>query len=700
MSQLKNGTLLHGGTYKIEKVLGQGSFGITYLAEHTTLGKKVAIKEFFMKELNSRGDDGSITGLSDGSLSYNYAQKFRKEAQNLARMEHPNIVRVTDSFDGNGTFYYVMEYIDGMNLNDYIKRYTPSEKTAVEIIKEVAVALQYMHEEKHMLHLDLKPGNIMRRKGDGHIFLIDFGLSKHYDTSGAPETSTTIGLGTAGYAPIEQANQAKNGEFRPTIDVYALGATLYKLLTRDTPPAASELVTDDELISDKLKECGISNEIAAVVVNAMLPNVRKRTQTIKEFVVSLQSTSTKQPSVTKEDVAVDNEGTLIVGGNASVIEETEVIKPKERTTHPDFKESSYKIDGEYIKFPTVTKHKADGGDEEAILALGMMTLRGEGMRQDFDAAHEWFSKLKNLGDDRGEKLIAQWDTIKETYCNYQDEQTQESEHNGMQAAHMKMLFLIIASVVAIISLLVYIRGAANPAQDQISPKVTYQNNVLQVGDVQYKMIPVEGGTFTMGKGKDIEDDAKPAHKVTLSSYYIGETEVTQALWKAVMLDNPSHIEGDNLPVARVDWEMCQQFILILDSVTGKNFRLPTEAEWEFAARGGNKSKHYQYSGSNNLDDVAWYPDNSEHKLHVVATKQPNELGIYDMSGNVFEWCQDWYGNYSSSAQTNPTGPNSGSKRVCRGGNCDYADMYCRTSFRCSFDPNWPYGLGLRLVLSE
>ena len=175
MQQLTKDTLLHGGTYKIVKMLGQGSFGITYLAEHTSLGKKVAIKEFFMKELNSRSDDGSITGLSDGSLPYNYAQKFRKEAQNLARLEHSNIVRVTDCFDENGTFYYVMDYIEGQDLNSYVKQHALSETEAVAIIKDVANALIYMHDEKHMLHLDLKPGNVMRRNSDGHIFLIDFG---------------------------------------------------------------------------------------------------------------------------------------------------------------------------------------------------------------------------------------------------------------------------------------------------------------------------------------------------------------------------------------------------------------------------------------------------------------------------------------------------------------------------------------------
>ena len=306
---LQAGTILHG-TYKIEKVLGQGSFGITYLAEHTNLGKKVAIKEFFMKELNSRGEDGSITGMSDSSLSQNYCQKFKKEAINLSRLDHPNIVRVTDSFSENGTFYYVMDFIEGQNLNDYIKSHYIDEAEAVSIIKSVADALIYMHEEKHMLHLDLKPGNVMRRNSDGHVFLIDFGLSKHYSTDGQPETSTTIGLGTAGYAPIEQGNQAKNGEFRPTIDVYALGATFYKLLTRETPPPASDLVSDDELLENKLREKGVSDNLIKVVTEAMCPNVRKRTQSVREFRDALTDCSVQTPesiptkSAEKETIVV------------------------------------------------------------------------------------------------------------------------------------------------------------------------------------------------------------------------------------------------------------------------------------------------------------------------------------------------------------------------------------------------------------
>ena len=319
---LQAGTILHG-TYKIEKVLGQGSFGITYLAEHTNLGKKVAIKEFFMKELNSRGEDSSITGMSDSSLSQNYCQKFKKEAINLSRLDHPNIVRVTDSFSENGTFYYVMDFIEGQNLNDYIKSHYIDEAEAVSIIKSVADALIYMHEEKHMLHLDLKPGNVMRRNSDGHVFLIDFGLSKHYSTDGQPETSTTIGLGTAGYAPIEQGNQAKNGEFRPTIDVYALGAMFYKLLTRETPPPASDLVSDDELLENKLREKGVSDNLIKVVTEAMCPNVRRRTQSVREFRDALTDysvqMSTPIKSTTEEETVVVKKVTQTTDGEETVV---------------------------------------------------------------------------------------------------------------------------------------------------------------------------------------------------------------------------------------------------------------------------------------------------------------------------------------------------------------------------------------------
>ncbi len=211
---------------------------------------------------------------------------------------------------------------------------------------------------------------------------------------------------------------------------------------------------------------------------------------------------------------------------------------------------------------------------------------------------------------------------------------------------------------------------------------------IEVNGVSFVMIPVEGGTFSMGSVNG-DSDEQPVHQVTLDGYYIGETEVTQELWQAVMGSNPSYFTGNlQRPVERVSWYEVQEFITALNAATGKTFRLPTEAEWEFAARGGNKSKGYLYSGSNTIDDVAWHSYNSGMQTHEVGGKQANELGIYDMSGNVREWCSDWYDSnyYSNSPTSNPTGPETGSARVERGGSWSRHALDCRSAFRNRTNP--------------
>ena len=228
---------------------------------------------------------------------------------------------------------------------------------------------------------------------------------------------------------------------------------------------------------------------------------------------------------------------------------------------------------------------------------------------------------------------------------------------------------------------------------------------ITVKGVSYQMIAVESGTFTMGataeQGSDAYSNETPTHQVTLSSYYIGKFEVTQELWQAVMGSNPSNNKGSKKPVEQVSWNDCQEFIIKLNSLTCQDFRLPTEAEWEYAARGGNKSMGYKYSGSNNIDDVAWYSNNSNSTTHDVGQKAPNELGLYDMSGNVSEWCSNWYDIYSSNAQTNPTGSTKGSYRVFRGGSYLKEARNCRLSNRNSSIPDGSSTyLGMRLVLSE
>ena len=305
--ELKQGTALQKGKYKIVKVLGSGSFGITYLATTRIsidgqLGKmdvtvNVTIKEFFMADLNSRATDGTSVEKTSSTLVKNYQTKFRKEAENLAKLHHPNIVKVLEVFDENNTTYYVMEYVDGETVDDYIKlKGYLLENEALQITQKVCAALSYMHKHK-MLHLDLKPKNIMRN-AEGHIFLIDFGLAKQYTEKGEPESSTTIGLGTPGYAPVEQAHYEKDGTFPVTLDVYALGATLFKMLTGKTPPESS-YVLNEGLPLQQLKEAGISDTVIAIVKKAMAPRKKERYQSVEAL-----SSAISFP-------AFDNENTVI-----------------------------------------------------------------------------------------------------------------------------------------------------------------------------------------------------------------------------------------------------------------------------------------------------------------------------------------------------------------------------------------------------
>lgn len=293
---LPSGTRLQQGKYIIEKSLGQGSFGVTYKAvtqmkmsgELGSLSAKVnvAVKEFFMSEMNNRGASGAVVEGSDISMVQNYRRKFRKEAENLSHLDHPNIVKVLSIFDENNTTYYVMEYLDGESLDGRISRLGKiNENDALSMIRQVGAALQYMHEHQ-MLHLDMKPSNVMCTN-DGRVVLIDFGLSKQYDADGEPESSTTLGLGTKGYAPIEQADYRQDGTFPATLDIYALGATLFKMLTGLRPLAASELMNEEGFIKGNLEKAGVGPTTLAAVCKAMSFRRKDRYQSVRDFLAAL-----------------------------------------------------------------------------------------------------------------------------------------------------------------------------------------------------------------------------------------------------------------------------------------------------------------------------------------------------------------------------------------------------------------------------
>lgn len=276
----------------------------------------------------------------------------------------------------------------------------------------------------------------------------------------------------------------------------------------------------------------------------------------------------------------------------------------------------------------------------------------------------------------------------------------KTKKQNIRTRHVAMLFATIIAVVPF--------TACNKEDNNSNTDTNTGNTLtLTVGEESFTMVKVEPGVFMMGALEGdtnaLEDEEKPVHQVTLTgTYYIGQTEVTQELYTAVMGSNPSNFtEGNNLPVEKVSYNDALEFCRQLSSLTGKHFTLPTEAQWEYAARGGHKtpSTPTLFAGSDDIDAVGWYKDNSDSTTHTVAKKAPNALGLYDMTGNVFEWCLDWYGSYTSDAATDPQGPADGSERVSRGGSWNYPASYCRTSIRaCSAPDVTYYMLGFRVVM--
>ena len=593
---LKNGILLKDGTYRIERFIKSGGFGCTYEARHVYSDKKVAIKEFFVENFCNRDENSSrvtVVTQSKKALVERLKDKFVKEAKSIWNLNHRGIVRVSDVFEENGTAYYVMDYIEGKSLEEIIKdKVNLSEEETLVYVRQVADTLRYIH-SKNILHLDIKPGNIMI-DAEGNAILIDFGASKQYDEAGGADTSI-LTCRTLGYAPLEQIYN-KVGVFYPATDIYALGATMYAMLTGSTPP-------DVKSRAGKCLTKSIDKNISRSTRNAIEQSMKlyreERPQSIDDFLKLLDGKKICWKGFPKRKKNVDEQDSDLI---VTVVDESEQTKPNKN-----------------------------------IIVIIVATLLGA---------------LVIIG---GYKI-----------------------YNNIKVTKEK-------------------EKAKQERLEKLKPQE------FTVKGVSFTMIAVENGTFQMGatmEQNSHEYDEIPVHDVILSDYYIGETEVTQELWSAIMNgDNPSKFKGGNKPVEQVSWNDCRDFITKLNQLTGKKFRLPTEAEWEFAARGGNKSDKFKYSGGNIIDDVAWYSGNSKSETHDVKTKSPNELQIYDMSGNVNEWCWDWYDNYIGDPQDNPTGQSSGYYRVVRGGNWKYDSLKCRVSSRANLEPEESdNNLGLRLAM--
>ena len=694
---LPEGAMLMDGKYRIVRKLGQGGFGITYLAEHVVLRKRVAIKEFFFQQFCERDDGTShvtVPTVGNRELVEKFRRKFVKEAQLIAsKLSHPSIVGVTDVFDENGTSYYVMDYIEGRSLSDIIKeRGRIGEAEAIAIIDSVCRALAYVH-SRNINHLDIKPGNIMVEAETGNVVLIDFGVAKQYDAATGEATTTTPVGRSHGYSPLEQYKVGGVSQFSPESDIYALGATLYKMLTGTTPPEAGDVAQDGlpPIPSD------ISASVRRAITAAMSTAKKDRPHTVAEFLGILHGKTAggeeteveeKKPKQKQDDIEVividDGKGNSGNNGNNGNNEgRASGSSASGHNLHPQPQPEPAPHPQRRKWLPWVV-----AAGVAAVVFVAIMLFRP---KPESPIPSDIIAAVTS-----GTDTVSQQEQPQQPVQQpVQPQPAHQQEQPPVQPAQEQM---------------------QQPVQQPLQPQVQQQQEqqpVVQQPEPErpqsnlpeIEMVWVSGGTFTMGatseQGSDAYNWEKPAHSVTLSGYYIGKYEVTQKLWKAVMGNNPSGFKGDNLPVENVSWNEVQEFIKKLNQMTGKHYRLPTEAEWEYAARGGSNSRGYKYSGSNNIGSVAWYTENSGSKTHPVGTKSSNELGIYDMSGNVLEWCQDWYSSnyYSSSSQRNPQGPASGSFRVGRGGGWLSDARSCRVSNRLGRVPGyWSGALGFRLVL--
>ena len=701
---LPEGAMLMGGKYRIVRKLGQGGFGITYLAEHVVLRKRVAIKEFFFQQFCERDDGTShvtVPTVGNRELVEKFRRKFVKEAQLIAsKLSHPSIVGVTDVFDENGTSYYVMDYIEGRSLSDIIKeRGRIGEAEAIAIIDSVCRALAYVH-SRNINHLDIKPGNIMVEAETGNVVLIDFGVAKQYDAATGEATTTTPVGRSHGYSPLEQYKVGGVSQFSPESDIYALGATLYKMLTGTTPPEAGDVAQDGlpPIPSD------ISASVRRAITAAMRTAKKDRPHTVAEFLgilhgktgVEETEVEEKKPKQKQDDieVIVIDDGKGNSGNNGNNEGRASGSSASGHNSHPQPQPEPAPHPQRRKWLPWVV-----AAGVAAVVFVAIMLFRP---KPESPIPSDIIAAVTS-----GVDTVSQQEQPQQPVQQpVQPQPAHQQEQPPVQPAQEQMQQPVQQPLQPQVQQQQPAQQPMQPVQQQQEQQPVVQQpepERPQSNLPEIEMVWVSGGTFTMGatseQGSDAYDWEKPAHSVTLSGYYIGKYEVTQKLWKAVMGSNPSGFKGDNLPVENVNWNDVQTFIRKLNQLTGKNYRLPTEAEWEYAARGGNNSRGNKYSGSDNVGSVAWYYENSGSTTHPVGSKSPNELGIYDMSGNVWEWCQDWYGYYSSSSQRNPKGPASGSHRVYRGGSWLNNARYCRVSDRSYISPDHRnYILGFRLVL--
>jgi formylglycine-generating enzyme required for sulfatase activity len=655
--------------YRIQRELGMGGMGRVYLATDERLGILVAVK--VLREVLSR-DPGSV-------------QRLIAEAKLAIRLAHPNVVRVNNFENGEFLKFLVMEYVEGETLAHKIAR---DKKLPEEEVKRIAIeicrGLEHAHQKK-VIHRDIKPGNILLAKS-GEIKIADFGIARECRDSMSRLTSQ-VDSGTLLYMSPEQMI----GESNEASDVYSLGVVLYEMLTGQPPFRSGDIPYQIREIVPK-PPAGLSPELSAIVLRCLQKKPDNRFPSVREMREELDGSaevkrreeqrraeeSRRLAEEKRKQEEARQQAELEAKQKAEELRAAEMRRAEEERIraeqqrkaedvrrraeerHRQAEDTRRQSDAVPGAIPALKKPISNRRVAIGIVAVGILVViiwlmnsgdRGVSTPPFQDSSNKATSAIRNSPTKRRQPPATPPEETKATETKTFRPEKKQLEQNPI-----------------------------GPAMEFVS---------------------IPAGRFTMGCSPDYSpcgDDENPRHEVTISrGFELGKYEVTQGQWVKVMGNNPSNFKGDDrLPVEQVSWNDTQAFIAKLNALNdGYRYRLPTEAEWEYAARGGTAGPR-----RDDLDVIAWFNDNSGGKTHLVGEKQPNGYGLYDMLGNVYEWCSDWYGEsyYRSSPAVDPKGPSSELMRVLRGGSFKNYSDNVRISDRSRNDPgNRKYGYnGFRL----
>ena len=620
------------GKYQILEKIGAGGMGQVYKAYHSGTGRVVAIKVI----------------LSKSKIDPEVIRRFEREVKAAAKLVHQNIITVFDADQINGRVFMVMEYIKGNDLAEIIlKKGKLSIVESVKYIIQTANGLKYAHDQG-VIHRDIKPGNIIVGT-DGSVKIVDMGLAKIETDSNQEDISMLTGatsiMGTVDFMSPEQGFSSRDVDARA--DIYSLGATLFYLLTGKFMYAGNsafaKLLAHRESPIPSLCSArpGIPIELGNLFTKMVAKNAVDRFQSMAEVILALSSLGNQDVKTTHFDRSSIVE-TLIDGAAVTMaVKEVNILSAKEPVKEP--------ITPDVVLKPSLIKSTIQKlyKPKAVVVAVAILVIT---------LVFVFFVLIKpNLNEES--------DDQREVVLRLKQEDDKAKQLEVVRLKEEK---------------------EAKAKQD----KIDLEDSSREI-ELDLVLIPV--GKFMMGDpGKD--------HEVLITkSFFMGRHEVTQEQWKKVMGNNPSaKTKGPTLPVTDVSWNDCQEFIRRLNDKTNGGYRLPTEAEWEYACRAKTTTKYFY--GDIITKSDANYGGAAGAVIKQVGSYKPNAFGLYDMHGNVWEWCNDWYGRYSSDAEINPVGPLSGTTRVLRGGSFNDSDAYFRSSYRIYVAPGHrPFDSGLRLA---